>query len=257
MLSRVFMSIILFLGFSFLLSNAQTVIKSSGEVKTFLIPETMTVLSEEDGNVKVLVDMSQNVTQKEYKNIDIKQNDVILMLNAKKVSSVENFEKIYSEITTGDEVKIGIKRGEEMRIVSFSKADPADKSQPRMMVMTTKVPDEGDGKEGSGDIIDPFTGERQKLVPELGVILQKKNDQITVQSIMDYAEEVVGSKSFTVSTRILSINGKKVTGLDDVPTILNDIPDNEPVVMEIANKGKTETLTFRKPKSPNKLIIKQ
>jgi hypothetical protein len=59
----------------------------------------------------------------EYKDVDMQLNDVIIYTNGKQVKSLNDFKEIYSNAAPGAEIKLGIRRGEEMFIASFKRMD--------------------------------------------------------------------------------------------------------------------------------------
>ena len=81
----------------------------------------------------------------EYKNVDIQLNDVIIYTNGKPVKSLEDFKAVYSNASVGDEIKLGIRRGDEMFIVSFNRMD-ASKIKRKIITM------DGSSKDGMKNI---------------------------------------------------------------------------------------------------------
>lgn len=79
-----------------------------------------------DDGVSVRVDrVSDHMLAKGYKPADLKLGDVVLMINGKSVKSLTDIEDLYKSSEIGATIKLGLKRGEEMLMVSFVKADPA------------------------------------------------------------------------------------------------------------------------------------
>lgn len=78
----------------------------------------------------------------EYKNVDIQVNDVIIYTNGKPVKSLEDFKKIYEDAAVGEEIKLGIKRGNEKFIAAFKRMDS---SKIKRKIITMEAP-AGDGE---------------------------------------------------------------------------------------------------------------
>ncbi|MBX7151708.1 PDZ domain-containing protein [bacterium] len=79
-----------------------------------------------DDGVSVRVDrVSDHMLAKGYKPADLKIGDVVLMINGKSVKTLDDIENLYKTSEIGATIKLGLKRGEEMLMVSFVKADPA------------------------------------------------------------------------------------------------------------------------------------
>lgn len=109
------------------------IITNAGDV--FEIPEIGGLALQERDQLRVDNVISAENRGKAYKNIDIKNGDIILMMNGKKLETARNASDIYENLKPGDEVKLGIKRGEQMFIVSFKKADPKDLPKLKRMII--------------------------------------------------------------------------------------------------------------------------
>ncbi len=118
-----------------------TVLKIEGE-NLFMLQEFILVLAEEEGKVVVNLSPPEGSLPEEYKDIDIRGRDVIRMMNGKRVVTTAAVKEIYEKLKTGEEIKFGIMRGEEMFIVSFPKADP-EKVQEGMMIRKVIVDENG------------------------------------------------------------------------------------------------------------------
>ena len=58
---------------------------------------------------------------KEFESIDLQEGDRILMLNGKRVKSIGDLRDVYEALAVADSVQFGIKRDDQMRIVSYLK----------------------------------------------------------------------------------------------------------------------------------------
>ena len=59
---------------------------------------------------------------KAYRDVDLKTEDRILMANGKRIKTVADFKELYESLPVGEELKMGLRRGEEMRMASFQKS---------------------------------------------------------------------------------------------------------------------------------------
>ena len=112
------------------LAQAQTVIRHRVEGDVFLLMELGVILTAKDNSVLVDRIMPVDMRPKENRKIEIKKSDEILMVNRKRVKSIEDFKAIYESASAGDEIKLGLKRESEMMLVAFKKADQS--AQPRL-----------------------------------------------------------------------------------------------------------------------------
>ena len=118
---------------------AQVMIKKgSGEDSSVqIIKEVGALLSEKDQVVSVMMVLPEDARPKGYKEIVVKKDDQILMLNKKRIKSLADFEKIYNELEIDELVKMGVRRDGELMIVEFKKIDPEKLPKGRQMMIRT------------------------------------------------------------------------------------------------------------------------
>jgi hypothetical protein len=145
---RVFILCLLFLGAASGPIIAQTyktitkTITTSDSGKTMVrieggafIPELGAALGEDNKQVKVVHAMPVNARPKKYADVDIQADDLILMVNAKPLRSVEAFRKLYDAAAPGDTITLGIRRGEQLHLAPFVKMDPKDMPKDRKLII--------------------------------------------------------------------------------------------------------------------------
>lgn len=91
---------------------------SSGSGESTFLSEATAVIKYE--KKKLFVDFAKS---KKNENESLLKDDEILYLNGRKLKSLEDFQKAYAEIKEGEELKFGIKRNGENKIVSIKKGD--------------------------------------------------------------------------------------------------------------------------------------
>ena len=69
----------------------------------------------------------------EYRDFDLQKGDVIEMVDGGPVASSEDFDKIYQVAEVGQKISLGVRRKDEVLILTFPKPDPS--SLPRMRIM--------------------------------------------------------------------------------------------------------------------------
>jgi hypothetical protein len=92
----------------------------------FMIPETGALFNANKGKVSCDFVPSSENRPKGYQDLDIKAGDLILYVNGKKIKTIKDLKDNYESFKAGDEIKLGIKCGEDLLITSFKKADPKD-----------------------------------------------------------------------------------------------------------------------------------
>ncbi len=113
--------------------SGRKVLRIEGE-GTFL-PEIGAVVGMQENEFRVIHAMPAEARPKTSAPVDIRTDDRILMVNAKPAKSAEVFRKFYEAASPGDTIKLGIKRGEELHIVIFVKADPKDLPKGNRMII--------------------------------------------------------------------------------------------------------------------------
>ena len=104
------------------------------------IDELMGIAQYQDGSLVITSLNNKGSLLDEYKDIDIQLNDVIIYTNGKPIKSLEDFKEVYGNIAVGEEVKLGIRRGEEMFIVNFKRMDS---SKIKRKIITMDVDSDG------------------------------------------------------------------------------------------------------------------
>lgn len=221
------------------------IISDGKNVKTFKgdlfeIPELgALVVKGDSGNPKVENVMPPEARPKAYTDVDVKSGDEILVLNGKRVKTVKEIEQLYNSIPTGEEVKLGIQRGEEMMISRFAKADPKDLPQ-RRIVMNTNGQD--------GDI---------RPLPSLGIVLGKGKEGVIIKEIADNPAKAFTDAAIKPGDRLVSINGKAISNLDDFSKEFLAVPPGTKMTWIVAHGGKDLTLSLVRPEPRGQVIIKQ
>lgn len=231
----------------------QMKILRAGEGGGFLIAELMTFIGPENNQLVVTDRMPTDRLPKEYQAVDIRQGDIILMANGKKVSKPDELEKLYESLTVGQELKLGIKRGSEMLIASFKKADPATLPMTKRIVRV-----EGDSKSGQqkisvgkGPTID---GDAVALI-EIGVILAAKNGKVTVGDVLPLPGLAVLKSEPKVGDLLVSLQGRPLTTAEALQKAWDNISVGDTVRLVLSRDGKETLSVFAKPKATGEVKL--
>lgn len=123
---------------------------NAGEAQ--MLPEIKGIVLVENGKVVIGPIPDKEQRDSEYKSLDLSQGDEILFVNGKKIKSIDNFKKYYSEIKTGDYVKLAVQRDKDRFIVEFKKAEEAKGGQ-KIMKFSTDGKGGGNVKIENGKVI--------------------------------------------------------------------------------------------------------
>jgi len=238
---------------SSLVSAQQMRIIKAGEGGGFLIPELMTFIGPENNQLTVTDRMPTDRLPKEYQAVDIRQGDIIMMVNGKKVSKPDELEKLYEGLAVGQEMKLGIKRGNDMLIASFKKADPSTLPTRRIM----KVEDDGKGSGtkvsiGKGPEID---GDAVPLLG-IGMILAAKNGKITVGDVLPLPGLAVLKSEPKVGDLLVSLQDRPLTTAEALRKTWDNISVGDTVRLVLSRDGKETLSVFAKPKALGEINLK-
>ncbi len=192
--------------------------------------------------IEIVPDKSNR--DKKYKNVDIQNQDKIIMCNGKKVKTVDDLNAAMDAVEIGGEISFGVRRGKEMLIVSFPKADPSDGGN--MMMMTTTI--DGDGTDNETSIMKDGVEMKDILMLEAGMILKDIDNRVTVLALVPEFEQIIDGEKPQDGDIIISINGDKILTSKELNTIYNNIKYGDMITMIISRNAKEFKLSFSKPK---------
>jgi S1-C subfamily serine protease len=218
--------------------TAQQKLEIKTDGNTFLIRETGAMLVEENDKLKIEMVLPPEQRPKGYADVDMEKGDMILMMNGKRVNTTDQARQIYDGLKEGEDVKLGITRGEQMFISSFKKADEKNLPQMKRMIVTN------DG----GEI---------KPLPELGMILGTKGKKIEILDMMENAESVLKTKELTEGDELISLNGKLISSLKSFSDEYDKLKIGSKIELKFGNNGKSKIITVNKPEPKGNVIIKK
>ncbi len=209
-----------------------------------LLDEVGAIIVARDGSLIIEIINPAEHRQEAYKAVDLRKDDVILMLNGKKVTSLDELERGYQGFPVGGELKFGVKRGKDMVVVAFTKGDPkafrgdfnemsmGDSTGGRTMTVVRKSGDAG------GD----------EVLPAVGLILKSTKTGVTIAGTLPHVGDVFATNTPKASDRIVSIQDKPVKSMADFLNVFDNLTNGDKVTMTIERDGKSLTTSFIKPK---------
>lgn len=102
-----------------------------------LLPGVLLFLSTDEESQEVRVAQRvqfRDELPEEYSGLDLKEGDVVALADGQPLASVDDFKKLYEKAEVGAEITLGVRRDEEVLVMSLVKPDPA--SLPQMRVRT-------------------------------------------------------------------------------------------------------------------------
>ncbi len=244
--------LVLLTGFSLQTSNAQVTMERriEGGDGAFHLKEVQTILTSKDDTIKVMAVLPERMRPKGYGDIVLKENDEILMVNARRVKTVQKFEELYNALEIGGILKMGIRRKGELMIESFKKIDPEDITEGANIMIQTAMPGEEEGHEGGR--MRTFTmhgGDSENMRPWFGtgLVLGMEEGTLKVMRIMEGMTGALGKADIKEGDEIKSLNGQKVETLDKFFERYEKLDTGSKVEIDYARAGKKMQAAFEKP----------
>lgn len=120
--------------------QSQVMIKAESG-KIYRIAELQTIFADKNNAIVVEALLPVENRLEKYRDVDISENDTLLMVNGRRIESIMDLEKMYVAFKPGDMVKLGVRRSEGLRILSFIKA--SEEELPRERMVRMEVTSEG------------------------------------------------------------------------------------------------------------------
>ena len=245
------------LGVSARSADGQVTIKKRIDSKEgfFHLQELQLFLTSANDTVKVMVALPADRRPEGYGDIEMNQGDEILMVNAKRVKTVEAFEEIYNRTEIGGEIKMGIRRAGAFHIESFRKLDPAELQRgPKISVQI------GEADAGPGAVITRMiTADGEELNGRpwfgTGLLLSEVEGGLKVSGKLQGMTSALGDADIREGDEIVALAGVQVTGFEQFFEAYEKVKVGDPVEVRFRRKGKAMTATFTKPKSTGRMMI--
>lgn len=227
-------------------TGAQTVktmtMTMEGDSPLFMLREIGGIITEAGDTVMVQMVMPPDNRPKDYKNVDIQTGDIIKMANGKKIESIKTLEDMYKSLAVGDELKLGLIRGKEMKIAALVKGDES-KMPGQMMMMTTG----GEGGSIAAGLVDA------------GLLLKVSDDKLTVEDVIEQIKMPYDGPAPEKGDIITQLNGQNVASSEKLDEVYGAIAIGAKVDMKILRNGEELTTSFVKPetKAVRKTIMKK
>ena len=212
-------------------------VRRASSDKALTVPELSAVMSQNGEQVTVDFIMEPQMRVKGYEKTELQEGDVILMVNGRKVTSVENLEELYDTAATGSTVKFGVRRKEETLMASFVKADP--KTLPKLLMVVSH----GDDEEMLG-------------IPQVGLMLGSKGKEVVVNDVLPNEGTGLHGDAQPGDV-ILKLNGEPVKSIKDFRSAYEKLSAGSRVELTTSRSGQNRSIDFAKPKEEGRMMIRR
>lgn len=199
---------------------------------SFMLRELNAMIVQNEEGLHVEMIMGQPSGDSNPITDELQRGDLILMMNGKRASEVSVLRETYEKLNKGDEVKIGVRRGESRFIVRAIKGDIPE-NVPGRMVLSIDTDDEN----------------APTLLAELGVLVSDNNSGIQIMSVLEpmLPEELQDQE--IADFKIVSINEKTFEQAQSVQAYLNSLDVGASIELEIEKNGLAKTFELTKQES--------
>ena len=216
-----------------LLADAQDRAMRFDANTSLMIRELRAILTIENDQITVAMRMGRD--EAKHGEDRLEQGDIIIMMNGTRAKDIPALSEIYDGIEDGEEIKIGVRRGEERFIIRAEKGDVPQEAG--MVVMQ----------------LDNEGGNPPVILESLGLIVVDKDDRVNIQGIFDpiLPEELkgLGIQTYTIT----HLNGKTPENAEALKNEIRALEIGEEFSLVFEKDGETKTVTLKKPAS--KIII--
>ncbi|MDR3608973.1 MAG: PDZ domain-containing protein [Ignavibacteriaceae bacterium] len=193
----------------------------------FKLPEVGAYIINEKNNVKIQFLTPEKYRLPEYKNVDLKKDDIIRMINGKTVKYAGDLKAIYDNVNPGNDIKLDIKRAGKMMSVVLKKAQSKDLPHKKMMTMGPKNMDD------------------KVIIKGYGVLIGKVNEKPMIEKIFDDNNELVKKAGLKGGDVVTKLNGQALKTFVQFKKAYDAIKPGQDVNIRFANKS----ISFKKPTS--------
>lgn len=206
-----------------------------------LSPDQVVMLNEiggilvfENDSLKVLIEpIPASQRPAAYREVDLRQGDVVMMINGKRFKSAEEANAILNSVVVGEEIKLAVRRDEAIRMVSFPKADPDKMEGAQVMIRTASC--------------EP--GETMEVIGDLSLMLIGKDNQVRVDEILPGMSDQIPGMSLQKGDVITICNGTNVTSPAQFAEMIAGLSVGDQINLTVTRGDETTEMAFAKPEA--------
>jgi C-terminal processing protease CtpA/Prc len=185
---------------------------------TFRIPEVGAYIIRDKDNFKVQFVAPESVRLPAYKNVDLKKDDILMMVNGKAVKNLNDLKETYEKLKPGHDFKLEVKRGAKMILVNIKKADPKDLPQRKNVKLDDK------------------RMENKVLLEGYGILIGKINEKPMIEKLFHEDNELVKKAGLQGGDLLTNINGQAIKTFNQFKIAYEIITPGQEVRIKFGDK---------------------
>jgi S1-C subfamily serine protease len=202
--------------------------------------------SDDDDTIRFLFVGPADMRQGDAASVDVKTDDVVMMAASKRVRSIDDFREVYESTVVGETFKLGIQRGEERFLRSFTRTESQQ--------LGTRV------QAGSGGIRvfrsgGPDDGEETEVLPGLGIILQESEGAVSVAMTLPVPN--MPETPFAEGDAIVSFGDAEVESLAQLMEVFKGFEIGSKIAVTVKRGEKKLDLEIVNNPPPKGLMIRK
>ena len=222
----------------------------------FMIPELGAAVVQIKDTLKV--DLMPPIEQrpKDYASVDLREGDLILLFNGKRVTTAAALESAYKALKIGDQIQLGLKRKDGLHLATFKKAD--ESTLPKRKLMMMNVGGHGDSsKIGSGPGALKIEGDKATVVISAGIVLSQKGGKTMVAAVLSIPDLEIIEGNFAQRDILEMINAKTVSSPKEAQTIVESVRDGDTVKVALSRGDEKVMVSFVKLAAHSRTTVHQ
>jgi hypothetical protein len=222
----------------------------------FIVPGLGAVVEPQSDTLCVTTIPPADMRPDGFNDVDLRQGDRLLMANGKRLRTIAGLKVLFEETATGDTIKLGLKRGNEMMITPLIKREPDPGSGPVVM-MHVEAGAQGDMKK-SVSLAGPGGVETTVAVLDGGLVIGPGGDGLAVVALLPGAAEKLSGELPEPGARLISINGEAHAEPSELQTWYDNIPSGDSITVVFEQGGTERTVRYVKTRlKPGRSIIEE
>jgi len=185
---------------------------------TFKIPEVGAYITRDKDNFRVQFVAPESVRLPAYKNVDLRKDDIIKVINGKTVKNFNDMKETYDKLKPGRDIKLDVKRSGKMISVIIKKADPKDLPQKKMVKMESK------------------RMENKFLLAGYGILIGKINEKPMIEKLFHEDNTLVTKAGLKGGDLLTNINGQTIKTFDQFKIAYESITPGQEVRIKFGDK---------------------
>jgi C-terminal processing protease CtpA/Prc len=192
--------------------------------EVFKLPEIGALVVQYNNSNKVQFVAPENARLADYKNIDLRKDDIILTVNGQSVKKIADIKNAYNNLQIGQSFKLGIKRNKQTLSVDIPKADP--KNLPQKKTFSSD-------KHSDNKI----------LVTGIGVLIINVNEKPMINKLFKKDDEEIKKAGLSEGDLLTQLNGQSINTFTQFKSSWESINPGQDVNLRF---NKTKSISFKK-----------